>query len=110
MKIESMNPRHAAALALLGWYLMVPPQNPHWREKRQPLYDESVPLSEWDINESFDTAIECQALRDKLLNEGVKARNRTFDETHDEGQATVVLQNWTSGRCVSTDDPRLKGN
>jgi hypothetical protein len=25
MKLEHMNPRHAAALALVGWYLMVPP-------------------------------------------------------------------------------------
>jgi len=37
--MEAMKPRHAAALALVGWYLMMPP----WR----PTVDVSAPLSRW---------------------------------------------------------------
>jgi len=81
--------RHAAALALVGWYLMVPPQNAHWQEKRQPLYNSNAPLSEWDIDESFDTAAECQAALKKLFDEGIEVSNRIFKETHDDDRARM---------------------
>jgi hypothetical protein len=48
-KSETMNPRHAAALALVGWYLMVPPMYQHHE------IDDKAPLSQWRIIQSFDT-------------------------------------------------------
>jgi hypothetical protein len=55
-----MNPRHAAALALVGWYLMVPPRaqdgSPNIR----------APLSEWNqASIGFDTASECSKARNQ---------------------------------------------
>jgi len=49
-----MKALHAAALALVGWYLMAPPMY-------LPTYDVDVdaPLSKWKIVGSFDTADEC---------------------------------------------------
>lgn len=43
---------HAAALALLGWYLMVPLVGG----------DASAPLSQWRTIDSFDTAQECRRI------------------------------------------------
>lgn len=100
--------RYAAALTLVGWYLMVPPPMPF--KKGQPDRNSNAPLSTWDIEASFDTAAECQARLDDLANEGTAASIRTLNETHDQQQATLVYENWTDGRCISTDDPRLKGN
>ena len=50
-KSGTMKPRHAAALALMGWYLLAP-----------PLYkgevDEKAPLKEWAVLQSFRTVAE----------------------------------------------------
>jgi hypothetical protein len=55
-----MNPRHPAALALVGWYLLAP-----------PLYkgevDEKAPLKEWTVLRSFGTVTECSQWLSVLL-------------------------------------------
>ena len=82
-----MNARHAAALALAGWYLMVPP----------PVgtkgYDTKAPLSKWKILLSLDTVADCQAF---LIDE---AKNGT---TADDREGAKVAA------CIAADDPRLK--
>jgi hypothetical protein len=48
--------RHAAALAFVGWYLMMPPDSikiPH-------SVDSAAPLSRWSIVTSFDTSASCE--------------------------------------------------
>ena len=52
-----MNPRHAVALALVGWYLMVPPQLVVGG--RVLSYDLNAPFSKWEQGGSFDSAEEC---------------------------------------------------
>src|SRR5258708_8608753 len=47
----SMNLRHAAALALVDWYLMVPPISNGTPEI-------AAPLSHWEIQSSYDTPVE----------------------------------------------------
>ena len=75
-----MNPRHAAALALVGWYLMVPPFKPN--SMPQPSFtlpslearvlNIDAPLSKWEIYVASDSADECEADKTetvKLLNQ-----------------------------------------
>jgi hypothetical protein len=45
-----MKLRHAVALAIVGWYLMVPPMYEHND------IDSSAPLSPWQIVQSCDSA------------------------------------------------------
>jgi hypothetical protein len=100
-----MNPRHAAALALVGWYLMSPPLSPDG--KRVVGY---APLSEWQIGESFDSAAECE----QALSDGIKANRKLAEEvgncrpvpgtTCDD----VLLHDAALAKCIATDDPRLK--
>jgi hypothetical protein len=84
-----MKPRHTAALALAGWYLMVPPMYGHHE------IDGDAPLSEWQIVESFDTAEKCSAYEVKL-----KIRN----------SPRWRVKRVSLGACIASDDPRLKGD
>ena len=51
--------RHAAALALVGWYLMVPPPRDH----KTGLPDFQAALTDWSVEQSFNTADECRIAR-----------------------------------------------
>jgi hypothetical protein len=78
----------AAALALLGWYLMsTPPPPPNG------LTNPALPLSVWQIVGSFDSAQDCERLRSSVV--------------HDSNQAQE-LRNRANFLCIATDDPRLK--
>jgi hypothetical protein len=48
--------RHAAALVLVGWYLMAPTAF----NDNAYMYDRSLPLSKWKILASFDSASDCE--------------------------------------------------
>jgi hypothetical protein len=84
-----MKIRHAAVLALAGWYLMMPPQTRFWWIGQQR-YDDSASLSRWTIEQSFDKAEACQAAR--------VAGEQRF------GDAAVGMDHAV---CVATGDPRL---
>ncbi|HEY6420006.1 MAG TPA: hypothetical protein VIX59_13465 [Candidatus Binataceae bacterium] len=79
---------HAAALALVGWYLMMPPQTP------DDVYITNAPLSHWHVQRAFDTATECENYStffwDYLKNEPKKQK--------------LFLD---LAQCISSDDPRL---
>ncbi|MGC2441973.1 hypothetical protein [Candidatus Binatus sp.] len=87
-----MNLRHAAALALVGWYLMMPPVTPDGRVQK------SAPLSTWEITSSYDTADDCEKVR--LVSSGWMANSN--------GQKREHTPRADAEACVSTDDPRLK--
>ena len=56
-KSETMKPHHAAALALVGWYLMLPPVTSDGRIQKD------APLSRWYIFSNFETKEECEKAR-----------------------------------------------
>ena len=83
-----MKPRHAAALALVGWYLILPPM-------LQPkLYLEGhEDYREWKVLRTFPDYYKCEFFRlqvKRLLEQG-------YDREID-------------AECIASDDPRLKGN
>ena len=92
-----MKPRHAAALALVGWYLMTPP----FRGKE---YDVKADLSEWTIMKKFDTRKECKDYPAQL--------QKSLEERVSQGGPDMRINKWLFDRaqCIETDDPRLKGN
>jgi len=81
-----MKPCYAAALALVGWYLMGPPLTSPDSDK----YETQAPLSRWETIASFDTAAQCTARLKEIIRSAVTG--------------SLFL------RCIATDDPRLKGN
>ena len=76
-----MKLHHAAALALVGWYLMMPlPPIAHNTRSINPDSLFAAPLSRWSIIRTFPTQKECETYRDANPME----------------------------LCVASDDPRLK--
>jgi hypothetical protein len=89
-----MCPRHLTALALVGWYLMIPPST------LPPGGAYKEPLRKWRIVQGFDTADDCQDFLG------------TFSEDSQQKQALNMLEpayrDYMFAECVATDDPRLK--
>lgn len=81
-----MKLRHAAAL--VGWYLMVPPQG------NTKVCDGSAPISSrWAIIGSFDKADDCENAHARLVQK----------EKTERSKRCVI-----AALCIATDDPRLK--
>jgi hypothetical protein len=92
--------RHAAALALLGWYLMVPPA--HIANGTIQTYSDA-PLSKWGIHSSYDTAKEYEKAREQVIATGQKLLQKGQGKRWGEWGSAFVL-----ATCVASDDSRLK--
>jgi hypothetical protein len=90
-----MNVRHAAALALVGWYLMTPPLASDRLD-----VERDAPLSTWKQGGAFDTAKDCEA----NLSDGLKR----LDHANGEKQFPSFYHEFLYARCIAVDDPRLK--
>ncbi len=110
-----MKLRHVAALALVGWYLMMPPIPDHG--------EPDPPISQWEIRYSFDSAASCQALLNALKTDVTRSVKRKFRVSPDYAGFMSAIKNAKStdqinqiqiaiqrigSLCIATDDPRLK--
>ncbi len=96
--------RHAAALALVGWHLMLAPRT---SDTLPVTYDAKAPLSEWNVMDSYDTAAECDKGRHELPNQILQNEDKMTAET--KVAATQTIANLLSSSiCIASDDPRLK--
>ena len=84
-----MNPRHAAALALVGWCLVLPPASESFT-----FINSKAPLSQWTLDGQFDSAQNCENRRQQLIHENWKSADEK--------------RRFQLSRCVPRDDPRLK--
>jgi hypothetical protein len=106
--MADMKVRHLAPLALVGWYLMVPPP---WRSAGTypTAGDMKAPLRQWTIISTFLNEKEC------LTKGGDALANYRFQK---EGMLLAPMGilpqmldlRWSGDKfeCVATDDPRLK--
>ncbi len=104
-----MKRRHAAALALVGWYLMMPPVYQNGKEVERDIdiggghLDETAPLSKWAIVGSFDSAAECE--KNLLAGRDLSV----MPEPNLKSQASqAIKRRWEFAACIASDDPRLK--
>ena len=98
-----MKLRHAAALALVRWYLMIP------RYDLTGLVLDKAPLSMWKIYNEYDSSAQCEEIREEMSRTAQKFIDEQEQRAETEdglSQATVML----SARCIAKDDPRLKPN
>ncbi|HWN57211.1 MAG TPA: hypothetical protein VNO74_03875 [Methylomirabilota bacterium] len=102
--------RHLAALTLVGWYLMMPPDSakiPHEVES-------SAPLPRWSIVATYDTTEKCEAAladlqsknRDPIELDTTGKLRRLKKQPPDPALATARA---IGSGCVESDDFRLKG-
>lgn len=92
-----MKLRHAAALALLGWYLMAPlPGN-------DPIPNPGArSFAKWVHLVSFDSAEKCEAARPNVVRAGVGGP-QLMGYPPEEVKKVLLLS-----QCIAADDPRLK--
>ncbi len=88
---------HAAALALAGWYLMMPPIS-------GDKLVEHAALSQWQIAASFDSARECDAKKQEFASQSQKLISDASPSVQLLARAEALAQ------CIDSADPRLKGN
>ena len=62
-----MQPRHAAALALVGGHLMLPPSLAPKVRGGDVVWHKDAPFSQWSTVQSFDTAAGCEIARAERL-------------------------------------------
>jgi hypothetical protein len=88
--------RHAAALALVGWYLMVPPPI-----GKGEMIDLKAPLAKWNHwgESPFKTEKDCYNWQQQFLGMMVFS----------EEDSTSNFAQLNASRCIASDDPRLKG-
>ncbi len=101
-----MNLRHAAALALVGWFLMTAPV----ADQGAIIYQDAS-LSDWKKAEHFDSENDCEARRREVIMDSQDAAalapNSEVDEDAKQEAANAVNEALVS-RCVADDDPALK--
>jgi hypothetical protein len=94
-----MKPGHAAALALLFWYQMIPPTR---GTPAEILYN--APLSQWEVGNQWETEAECE-------NDIPSARDaEEMIKQCTNSDCAVAVKRFAKARCLFYEDPRLKGN
>jgi len=95
---------HSAGLALVGWYLLVTPLGNNSQS------DKTAPLSQLEHPYTFDSRHDCEtALAAAHLSEARGTAYLSLRTGLSEREAKTLPFYSVDWRCVSTDDPRLKG-
>ncbi len=104
--------RHAAALALVGWYLMAPPVSTY-NEGNQASVDLRAPIWQWKRLGTFRSAVDCENAREKSQK---KAQHDEDYQLWNAAEMDANIGDWAIAafeaarqvKCVLKDDPRLK--
>jgi hypothetical protein len=88
-----MNVRHAAALALVGWYLLIPPVFSPMGSNPRSSNDLTAPVNRWDIlGRPFNSEASCLKKKQRLRSEA--PRRLEFAREHPTKIRTPIL--WRS--------------
>ena len=98
-----MKPRHVAALALVGWYLLLPPLTPNGYPS---LVDTAQSLTKWQNVGTFDNESDCKRGLKKFAYEASKKPADMAAMTPGQAVQSDLVRSW-SAKCVASDDPRL---
>jgi hypothetical protein len=104
--MSRMDLGHAATLALVGWYLMVPSL-----PRGKTTIDISAPIGTWLILSSHDSAVACEEAKTEAQQKFSESSVRTpVPSAHPETYYGPVIGNHAAlfATCIATDDPRLK--
>jgi hypothetical protein len=108
-----MKIRHAAALALVGWYLMTPPACKLF-DCNKRFVNSRATIRRWEIGGTFGSSADCEIAREKLRqkarhDEEVELEAAAREDANPDDQAVAAFEAARLGKCVSKDDPRFKG-
>lgn len=90
--------------ALVSWLLMAPPIDTGWKAD----FDPSTPMSRWSVVNSYDTAEECNLMRDWRIMTAMHALDLAEDQLKRARRHRLLIWDYL-WECASSDDPRLRG-
>ena len=103
---------HAAALALMGWYLIVPPYV--WPYNERDLW---APVSQWKIVQRFDNPTTSESYLQDMKEDPVALRGEygvapkfTMEGFKKMGEMGIGLFALKYARRIFSDDPHLDEN
>jgi len=111
-----MNLRHAAALALVGWYLMIPPAS-DWKRFQAaevvtgyfahlgPFYP--APFEKWKTLGEFYSQANCEGARQSIVRRDGTIKGQPM--LSNGSMPSAEQYQASHAACIATDDPRLKG-
>jgi hypothetical protein len=102
-----MNSRHAAVLALVGWYLMLPnlvEKTPHRWNLCCYHSNGSPDLHSWERMASYDTAKQCEHAKREL----VAPDDPAASASDPAGLEAMSDKSWAAALCIEADAPHLK--
>jgi hypothetical protein len=103
-----MNLRHAAALALVGWYLLCPPRvGPGLGVKG---FNTQAPLEQWlfvGSDRAFATSTECEQEHQKISRYFLMAGGQSGIDDFERGLLVQASMRIDAAQCISSDDLRL---
>lgn len=97
-----MNLHHAAALAIAGWSLMLPPASHTLRLNLNP------DMSKWNVHSTHATSSECEQEKQRLQASMIETPGNAPQSSLRRPGRDLVAARYRSSRCVSSDDPALK--
>lgn len=105
-----MKLRHATALVLAGWYLLIPPVYSPQGDHPRAFNDLGAPLNRWDIWTSFESETACNQAKERVRAEAPARLGfaREHPEQDPNGNIKAVAQAAQLAQCVAADDPRLR--
>jgi hypothetical protein len=114
-----VKPRHAAALALVGWYLLSPIVQRFGRRASGPADAAGYAAKVLGSGRAFDNAQSCNTAQAKMNEKGRQLRvymesgtGREVLKKYPDGgaQRRAILESEEFAKCVASDDLRLKSN
>ncbi len=91
---------HRAAIALLGWALILP------RYDLDGRVEDKAPLSSWKIHSSYDSRADCEQVRQQMVeiaSEFIDEQERRA-ELDGISEASVMI----AAKCVASDNSPMK--
>jgi hypothetical protein len=103
--MASLNLHGPVALALIVWYLMLPPMT-FENASGEPRVASDEPLRTWKIIGTYGSAAECHQAAWRGLQNAKNVR-QLYPDWPGSYHAAVV-KSWFDAVCISADDPLLK--
>ena len=109
---NEVKPHHAAALALVAWYLMIPPVSTY---NGGAYVHSHSSVRRWTrIGTSFDSAADCEEAKERSQKNVQDAEERGLEsaarmDANPDDQALAGYAAARQMKCVSKDDPHIKG-
>ena len=89
--------------ALASWLLMAPPLDTGW----QANFDPSTPLAKWSVVNTYETAQQCDLVRQWRIALAMRILNRSADLVKRARHRKLLIWDYL-WECDRSDDPRLR--